>query len=317
VGSLGTRQRNYPDPNHKPELICALTEFHALVGFRDPLRTVELLAALDSPPLQPYRTLLAAAPDATGLRTVFTTWITMPQPVVGTLLPSTLQACIELLRREGPAAPRGGDAADPGSGPDVRAVCREVLALAEAHPGDVGVLATLLLNYVVLQPGEALYLPAGNLHTYLRGTGVEIMANSDNVLRGGLTAKHVDVAELLRVLDFSPGGLSVLRGEPAGPQETAYPTPAREFRLSRLDWAAGESTPVLLHSSWPQILLCTRGSVELHSRGGRSVALRRGRSVWLAAADPDVLICPGDGPVQLFRALPGPATDHEGDLPDL
>ncbi|MFN2496930.1 MAG: mannose-6-phosphate isomerase, class I [Pseudonocardiaceae bacterium] len=329
----GAPERNYPDSSHKPELICALTEFHTLVGFRDPLRTVELLAALDSPPLEPYRMLLAAAPDAAGLRTLFTTWITMPQPAVDALLPATLEACSRLLRQEGPCAPRCGEARDPRCGDDVRAVCREVLALAEAHPGDMGVLAALLLNHVVLQPGEALYLPAGNLHTYLRGTGVEIMANSDNVLRGGLTAKHVDVPELLRVLDFAHGELSVLCGEPAGPQETAYPTPAPEFRLSRLDWADGESRPVRLHSPWPQILLCTRGSVELRSlqdprespcggpreghRESHSVTLRRGGSVWLAAADPAVLVCPGDGAVQLFRALPGLAIDHEGDMRDL
>ncbi len=298
-------ERNYPDASHKPELICALTELHALVGFRDPLRTVDLLAALDAPPLEPYRALLAAAPDADGLRTLFTTWITLPAPAVKALLPPTLDACVSLLHRE------GFPSSQLARGDDFRAVAREVLVLSEAHPGDVGVLAALLLNHVVLGPGEALYLPAGNLHTYLRGTGVEIMANSDNVLRGGLTAKHVDVPELLRVLDFSHGELSVQRGEPVGPQETAYRTPAEEFRLTRLEWAAGESTPVLLQSPWPQILLCTRGSVELRPRDGRSVIVRRGGSVWLAASDPEVMICPGDGPVQLFRALPGLPTDSQ------
>lgn len=309
----GAPERNYPDASHKPELICALTELHALVGFRDPVRTVELLAALDAPPLEPYRALLAAAPDADGLRTLFTTWITLPQPAVTALLPPTLDACVAFLRRPGcPDSPACG-----GHGSNFRAVAREVLALAEAHPGDVGVLAALLLNHVVLGPGEALYLPAGNLHTYLRGTGVEIMANSDNVLRGGLTAKHVDVPELLRVLDFSHGELSVQRGEPVGPHETVYHTPAEEFRLTRLEWAAGDGTPMLLHSRWPQILLCTRGSVQLHPRAGRSVAVRRGESVWLAASDPDVLICPEDEPVQLFRALPGLAAEHEGEVTDL
>ncbi|HEU0088818.1 MAG TPA: mannose-6-phosphate isomerase, class I [Pseudonocardiaceae bacterium] len=303
-------ERNYPDPSHKPELICALTELHALVGFRDPARTGELLAALDAPPLEPYRALLAGAPDEAGLRTLFTTWITLPQPAVIALLSPTLDACVRLLRR-------GGAGPAPAISGEFRAVAREVLALAEAHPGDVGVLAALLLNHVVLGPGEALYLPAGNLHTYLRGIGVEIMANSDNVLRGGLTAKHVDVPELLRVLDFSPGELSVLRGEPAGPHETAYPTPAEEFRLTRLEWTVGESTPVLLHCPWPQILLCTQGGVELRPRGGRSVAVPRGGSVWLAAADPEVLVCPGPGPVQLFRAMPGLAADQRSDLPDL
>ena len=295
-------ERNYSDPSHKPELICALTELHALAGFRDPLRTVELLAALDIPALEPYRRMLAAEPNADGLRTLFTTWITMPEPAVKAVLPCTVDACVALLRRDGVCRdfrPRHGS--------DFRYECQVVLELAETYPGDVGVLAAMLLNHVVLAAGEAMYLPAGNLHSYLRGTAVEISANSDNVLRGGLTAKHIDLPELLRVLDFSCGELPVQRGERVGPQEIAYRTPAEEFQLTRLKWAHGESTPVLLCSSWPQILLCTQGSAQLCSADG-CVTVRRGESVWLAAADPEVTVCPGVGPVQLFRALPGLAT---------
>jgi mannose-6-phosphate isomerase len=293
-------ERNYSDPSHKPELICALTELHALAGFRDPLRTVELLAALDMPALEPYRRMLAAEPNADGLRTLFTTWITMPEPTVKAVLPCTLDACVALLRRDGVCHDFR-----PHRGRDFRYECRVVLELAETYPDDVGVLAALLLNHVVLAPGEAMYLPAGHLHSYLRGTAVEISANSDNVLRGGLTAKHIDVPELLRVLDFSAGELPVQRGERVGPQEIAYYTPAEEFQLSRLEWAPGECAPVLLRSSWPQILLCTQGSAELCSPDGGCVTVRRGGSVWLAAADPEVTVYPGAGPVQLFRALPG------------
>ncbi len=313
-------ERNYVDPSHKPELICALTELQALAGFRDPLRTVELLEALDVPALDPYRAMLAAEPNADGLRTLFTTWITMPEAAMKAVLPGTLDACVALLRRDGvcgsshtPPDDFRGDFRAPRGG-DFRAECRVVLELAETYPGDVGVLAALLLNHVVLASGEAMYLPAGNLHTYLRGTGVEISANSDNVLRGGLTSKHIDVPELLRVLDFSHGALPVQRGEPVGPNETAYRTLAEEFQLTRLEWADGESTPACLHSRWPQILLCTRGSAQLHSLDGDSVTVRRGGSVWLAAEDPDITLCPGPGPVQLFRALPGlaPLPAHPG-----
>ncbi len=295
-------ERNYVDPSHKPELICALTELQALAGFRDPERTVELLKALDVPELAPYRAMLAAEPNADGLRTLFTTWITMPEPAMKAVLPPTLDACVALLRRNGVC------------GGNFRRECRVILELAETYPGDVGVLAALLLNHVVLASGEAMYLPAGNLHTYLRGTGVEISANSDNVLRGGLTSKHIDVPELLRVLDFSYGALPVQRGEPVGPHETAYRTLAEEFQLTRLEWAHGESTPMCLHSQWPQILLCTQGSARLHSLDGGSVTVRRGGSVWLAAEDPEVTVCPGPGPVQLFRALPGlaPLPVHPG-----
>ena len=129
--------------------------------------------------------LLAAQPDAAGLRALFTTWITLPQGRLDELVPAVAEGAVRLAG-EG----RWQEAA------------RSVLELAERYPGDAGVLAALLLNRVTLAPGEALYLPAGNLHMYLSGAGVELMANSDNVLRGGLTPKHVDVPELLRVLDF-------------------------------------------------------------------------------------------------------------------
>ncbi len=288
----GAPERNYSDPHHKPELLCALTEFHALTGFREANRTVELLTALAVPELTVYRDILAAQPDADGLRALFTTWITLPQPAIEALLPPVVEACITLLRRRGAASEFGGE-------------CRTVLQLAEAHPGDAGVLAAALLNYVVLGPGEALYLPAGNLHTYLHGTGVEVMANSDNVLRGGLTAKHVDVPELLRVLDFSHGDLRVLSGRRVGPRETCFDTPADEFRLSRLEWDPGDRQPVRLRGPGPQILLCTSGSLRVCADDGRDVGLDRGGCLWLPAADPEVTLCPGAGPVQLFRAVPG------------
>jgi mannose-6-phosphate isomerase len=309
-------QRNYPDPTHKPELICALTELHALAGFRDPARTVELFDALGTPALRPYRAMLAAQPNAGGLRTLFTTWITLPEPAVRALLPPTLDACEAVLRPSHPGCSHPGCRET-----DFRAECRVVLELAEAYPGDVGVLAALLLNYVVLTAGQAMYLPAGNLHTYLRGTAVEISANSDNVLRGGLTVKHIDLPELLRVLDFSYGELRVSQGERVGPHEVAYHSPAEEFRLSRLEWTGETPRPVRLRSTGPQILLCTQGAAELRSPDGDRVRVCRGGSVWLPAAEPEVLICPGEGRVQLFRARPGLAgmthqRQHNAPMPE-
>jgi mannose-6-phosphate isomerase len=281
--------RNYPDPTAKPELICALTEFHALVGFRDPHRTVRLLRALETSALAPYTELLAGQPDSSGLRALFTTWITLPQLALDTLLPEVLDACVLHVKEHG----------------EFDLECRTVLELGEAHDGDAGVLAALLLNRVALAPGEAIYLPAGNLHSYLHGTGVEILANSDNILRGGLTPKHVDVPELLRVLDFSCGDVPVLRGEQDGPQMWLYPTDAPEFELSRLEWAADETTEVVVSSVGPQILICTAGGVRLES-AGQQLDLARGESVWLAAADPDVRATPMAGTkAQVFRATAG------------
>ncbi|MCP2258669.1 mannose-6-phosphate isomerase, type 1 [Streptoalloteichus tenebrarius] len=293
---LDAPNRNYKDPNHKPELICALTEFHALAGFRDAHRTLELLKSLEVPALRAHIELLAAQPDADGLRALFTTWITLPQPALDKLVPQVLDGCVAHLRDHGPFDRE----------------CRTALELAEAYPGDAGVLAALLLNRIVLHPGEAIYLPAGNLHAYLHGTGVEIMANSDNVLRGGLTPKHVDVPELLRVLDFRCGDVPVLRGDAVG-HLTAYRTPAPEFHLSTLDWTSesGDVEGEWIDSAGPQILLCTAGAARLTTADGRRLDLARGQSVWVAAADPSVLVEPVGlaecGRVQLFRATAGVA----------
>ncbi|SFT49673.1 mannose-6-phosphate isomerase, type 1 [Actinopolyspora lacussalsi subsp. righensis] len=305
----GAADRNYPDPTAKPELICALTEFHALAGFRAAETTVRLLHQLDVPSLRAHTRLLADQPDRDGLRALFTTWITLPEDTLRALMPDLLRACAEHVR----------------SGGEFTEECRTVLELGEDYPNDAGVLASLLLNRIVLRPGEAIYLAPGNLHAYLRGTGVEILANSDNILRCGLTPKHVDVAELLRVLDFENGELRILNGERRDTNLTVYRTEADEFELSRVEWQRGDRSGVLLDSAGPQILLCTEGGVRLspyaagagtngngsHNGGSgdaRELELSRGDSVWLAASDPCVLAQPlgaaGEG-VQLFRAAPG------------
>lgn len=284
--------RNYPDPTAKPELVCALTEFHALAGFRDPKHTVELLRAIDTPGLTKYTELLAAQPDSDGLRALFTTWITMPQPTLDRLLPEVLDACVRHIKEDG----------------EFDLECRTVLELGEAHPRDAGVLAAMLLNRLTLSAGEAIYLPAGNLHLYLHGTAVEILANSDNILRGGLTPKHVDVPELLRVVDFASGDMPVLSGEAeaADKRMAVYHTDASEFELSRVEWNSDDRGEVRLPRSGPEILLCTEGELLLCSEDGTKIELRRGESVWLPACDPEVRLRPvGSGPAHVFRATPG------------
>ncbi|MBP2474582.1 mannose-6-phosphate isomerase [Crossiella equi] len=284
--------RNYPDPTAKPELICALSEFHALAGFRDAHRTVELLTELDVPELAAHTALLSADPGPDGLRALFTTWITLPQPALAGLLPPLLDACVRHVRGHGRWSLE----------------CRTILELGERHPGDAGVLAALLMNRLVLAPGEAIHLPAGNLHAYLHGTGVEILANSDNILRGGLTPKHVDVPELLRVLDFSCGDMPVLRGEQTARYLTCYPTPAPEFELSRVDIpaGAGPGEDVLLPSDGPQILICTKGTAILTAEDGARLELPRGASAWLAAGDAKTRVASGGTQdLQLFRATAG------------
>ncbi len=290
--------RNYPDPTPKPELVCALTEFHALAGFRDPHRTVELLRAVQTPAIVAHVDLLAGQPNREGLRALFTTWITLPQTVIDAIMPDLLDNCVAHIKAHG----------------EFELECRTILELGESYPGDAGVLAALLLNRLVLGPGEAIFLPAGNLHAYLAGTALEVLANSDNILRCGLTPKHVDVPELLRVLDFACGDMVVTDGEPDG-QQRVYRTTAPEFEMSRLEWAAGERAAVKLSGGAPRILVCIDGTAVATTVDGREQELRRGESAWVPASDQDIVITPsGTDRVRVFAATVGPDTDGPATL---
>jgi len=290
---VDSAERNYRDASHKPELVVALTRFEALAGFRDPHRTVRFLRALDVAQLEPYVGLLAGQPDPDGLRALFTTWITLPSPALSALLPPVLDGCVEYLSRT--------DAAEAEFAPEARTA----LELSEGYPGDAGVLAALLLNRITLEPGQGLFLAAGNLHAYLHGTAVEIMANSDNVLRGGLTPKHVDVPELLRVLDFDSVDVPLLAPAPTGRVgEVAYATPAPEFVLTRIDLDASDAesgVAATIEPDGPQILLCTSGAAKLGC-GAQSLVLERGGAAWISASDNEIHIQACADDTQIFRA---------------
>jgi mannose-6-phosphate isomerase len=265
---LDAPHRSYKDPSHKPELICALTRFHALVGFRPIEKTRELLTSLSARPLAPLVAALALTPERRALKTFVNLAITAPGSVREAIADSTLEGCRAAVKHSGMYS-------------------RELAwgaRIGELYPGDSGIVVALALNLVVLSPGQAVYLPAGNLHAYLEGTGVEVMASSDNVLRGGLTNKHIDVPELLDVLDFRAAPASFVPTTTLG-HECFYTTPAREFALSRIE-LAGEVArlgPV----SGPEILVVTTGGFSVR-RGTAAVELTAGRAVFVPAAGGDV-----------------------------
>ncbi|MGW3990461.1 mannose-6-phosphate isomerase, class I [Streptomyces sp. NPDC004830] len=261
--------RNYKDANHKPELICALTEFDGLCGFRAPLEAAALLDGLGVDSLKPYVDLLHAHPEDAALREVLTAILTADREEMTRTVEEAAAACTRLGGAYAPYAD-----------------------IAHHYPGDPGVIAAMLLNHVRLQPGEALYLGAGVPHAYLDGLGVEIMANSDNVLRCGLTPKHVDVPELLRIVRFHAADPGVLRPEAAPDGEEVYETPIDEFRLSRYVLAEAGG-PRDLTRATPQILLCTAGTV----RAGEH-ELAPGRSVFVPAGEKAEV----SGSGTLFRA---------------
>lgn len=250
--------RNYADPNHKPELLCALTPFEAVCGFRPVAETLALLEEIGITELDFLRELLDE-PD--GLRKAFT----------------------ELLTLDEPAAL--ADAVAARSAPD--GPLRAPHLAAHDFPGDIGVVLTVLLNYVRLAPGEAIYLGAGNVHAYLGGTGVEIMASSDNVLRCGLTAKHVDVAELLKITDFAE------LAEPRWPsKDGTFIVPVPDFRMRGLR----VTDPLELGGEGAQIVLCTKGALDVDG-----IDLTPGHAAFVAAGASSTL----RGTGQVFVASPG------------
>ncbi|OEJ32235.1 mannose-6-phosphate isomerase, class I [Streptomyces subrutilus] len=256
---IDAAHRNYKDPSHKPEMLCALTPFEGLCGFRPPLHSAELLEGLGVGSLKPYADLLRAHPEDAALREVLTAVLTADREEMAR---TVAEAAAAAERLGGPYAPYAH--------------------LVHEHPGDPGVIAAMLLNHFRLQPGEAVFLGAGVPHAYIDGLGVELLANSDNVLRAGLTPKHVDVPELLKIVKFESGDPHVLR--PEGDGEEVYEAPIDEFRLSRFLLAPGAASRVLPADA-PQILLCTAGSPrasELPLAPGESVFVPAGEKAELS-----------------------------------
>lgn len=266
-------QRNYKDRNHKPEVIIALTEFTAMVGFRPLDKTMELFTALDCPLASRYVAMVDATGDEeAGLRALFTTWISLPRSAREELISAIMESASALGQR----------------GDWIGDVLNNAAALNERYPGDVGVLGSLLLNLVTLQPGEALFLDAGNLHAYVSGLGVEVMANSDNVLRGGLTSKYVDVGELVRVLKFQ--SLSDPR-VPEGPD--GYQVPVDDFTVRRLTIEPGHDCTAAV--TGPVIALCTRGRAQVGD-----VTVPQGNAVWIPAESDAVTLSAENAPAEIF-----------------
>lgn len=310
---LDSPERNYRDPFHKPELIFALSEtFEALCGFRELAsihRIIEELRALDAATDDPQ----PAALDGLERR------LADPEP---------LRAVVGWLLRDG----RGRDTGEVAwlvervvalaahaeyltAGGAVIGFARElstVSSLAAEYPGDPGIVISLLLNRVSLRRGEVLYLPAGNIHAYLSGLGIELMSASDNVLRGGLTTKHVDVDELLEVLNFTPVAVPYLAPDEglSAPGVSVYRPDVPDFELVHVEAApedAGSATTAgsvpmrQVALAGPAIAICTAGGFLL-AGAASSVALKRGQAVYVTP-DEGTLTFAGAG--EVFLATTG------------
>ena len=278
----GDKARNYVDDWPKPEILCALTPFAVLAGMRTTADAAELLRALAVADLEPLAADLAAAEDPEALTAALTHILTWPALGREDLIGAVTAACARLSASAGPYA----------------AAAAATVRIAGDHPADLGVIASLLLRHEVLEPGQAVFLPAGGLHSYLHGTGIELLANSDNVVRAGLTGKHIDVPELLKLTDPAIA-VPVITPRALGDGIFVYDCPAPEFLLYRAELGA---TEVTVPGGGARLILCTEGAASLRDASGGAVKAARGESCFVSAADGTVT---ATGPATLFIATTG------------
>lgn len=283
---LDAADRNYRDDNHKPEMLFALTDFVALSGFRQPAQIAEdlqqLCAGLRSPASEHIGELISLLRGADPLEAAFRHVLTAG--------PGIAQAVEQICQQIS-------------ASPELKANVQfaELVSINKIYPGDPGVLVALLLNLVFLEPGQAISLGAGNVHAYLRGLGIEVMANSDNVLRGGLTSKHIDVPELLDVTIAQPSPAPLLEPVALDTHNRLYMPGFEEFQLQVLDPAEpGLAAELQLHGAG--VVLCTAGDFLIETQEGQR-SITRGQSLFITASElPATATLESPVPGQLFAA---------------
>ncbi|WP_029288120.1 mannose-6-phosphate isomerase, class I [Cellulomonas sp. HZM] len=273
---LDAPDRSYRDDNHKPELVYALTRLDAMVGFRAPRRAAELLEGLDVPLAKQLADILVCDPTPSGVRAAFSWLLDARTRPAAPDVDEFAAACARRLE-DGSPSPRTD---------------RTVMRLAAAYPGDPGAVTSVLLNPVTLHPGEALFVPAGAVHAYLGGVAVEIMASSDNVLRAGLTVKHVDTDELLAALDTVAAPPIRIAPERVFTSTEIFYAPVDDFELS-VTRLTDEGT-TRIPGRGPRVILCLEGEVEVHGEMDGTLVLERGQAAFVPAAD-GPLTARGDG----------------------
>lgn len=261
---LDAPSRNYKDKNHKPECICALTPFWALFGFRNISDIRVHISKICPLGLSDELEQLTSQPNSEGFKHFFTALMTLDEKRKTRIIDEVRQNAGRFINDD--------------------ATYQWILRLLEQNSSDIGILSPAFLNLIELQPGQALFLPSGELHAYLEGVGIELMANSDNVLRGGLTPKHIDVPELLQVLHFESRPITILEAHTISKNERSYPSQAEEFVLSVITVSEGlpyQSSD--LRSV--EIMLCTNGRALLEDINNQNtLELIKGSSVIIPSA---------------------------------
>ncbi len=265
--ALDDPKRTYKDPHHKPEMVYAITTFDTLVGFRPTAEILRVLQGLDLPVTRRMHDDLAADPGFAGIVRLVEDLLTEGQPA--DVIHDVVAQCRRLVDEN----------------IDIKRAYTTVVDIAEDHPDDVGLLVSLLLNRLTLQPGEAAFLADGIIHAHMRGLCVEVMAASDNVLRGGLTSKFVNPPELVRSLDAGMSRLARVTPELLGTSTELFSPNVEEFALAVAQCSTGQSEGVELPDSEHRIVVCTGGEVEVVNGSGETLVLKRGESMYAGDAD--------------------------------
>jgi mannose-6-phosphate isomerase len=267
---LADPKRNYKDDSHKPEILIALSAFEALCGFRPRAEVQEIFLAFSESEAR-FGELAAVAATDVSLEEIFS----------------------ELLEDSALA----GRFASSVAGLDIDSISEQarllVVDLLDKYPGETGALVSLLLNFIQIAPGEAIYLPAGNLHAYLSGLGLEVMAASDNVIRGGLTSKHIDRAELRNITDFSELAEPKVSPKKLAEGLVEYPVAASEFRVYR---AQITGTNMLADIDLPAaaVIVCVSGEIAVGTSLEEREVLKKGEVVFVSEAKKFSLSGSGD-----------------------
>lgn len=279
-------ERNYRDPNHKPESSVALTRVELLCGFRPIAEIVENLHALGPSKYDRMCERLESNPGRAELSVLFYGIASSEQRTKLEILAGVRERIGRMFERC--AVPRGREQS-----------FRWILKLMDIFPGDIGALAPLILNYVAFEPGMSVFIAPGELHAYLSGTCLELMANSDNVIRGGLTSKFVDLPELVSVLSFNPERVVPVLPSPQAEREESYPIFVPDFQISRI--ALEPQGSWRRSSVGPEIVLCAKGAAEIATPDGGRLELPRGQAAF-AAADAGVYSISSEEGALLYRA---------------
>ncbi len=264
---LDAPHRVYKDPNHKPEMVYALTTFDSLIGFRPSAEILRVLGPLGTPLSQRLSDELRADPGFASIVRLIERLLTEE------IEPAEVQQIVAACRTLGSV------------GMDIKRAYQTAVEIAEHFPDDIGVVISLMLNRMTLQPGEAAYLETGVIHAHLQGLCLEVMASSDNVLRAGLTTKHIDTAGLVACLESGMARVARVTPDYLEYDTEVFSPAGGGFALAVTQISAAAPEGVELVRTEGSVLICTGGEVTIMTDDGTKITLARGESLYIAAED--------------------------------